>query len=106
MAHSYEEGREYWSEFDKIYPHYVIEKYLEEGVGDLNKTMIIFKNYMQEVSVRTATNNQYYQAILFGFPCSTKCRHKLANTDSIELSTLGLDFYFRFATLFTIFIIE
>lgn len=51
LASSYEEGREFWSEFDKIYPHYVLERYLEEGVGDLNRMMFIFKNYMQEVCV-------------------------------------------------------
>jgi len=49
LASSYEEAREYWSEFDKIYPHYLLEKYLEEGHGNLNRMMIIFRNHMQEV---------------------------------------------------------
>lgn len=59
LAESYEECREYWSEFDKVYPHYLIEKVLEEGVGSLNKVMIIFKNYMQEV----CPNTYNYQAL-------------------------------------------
>lgn len=49
LADSYEEAREYWCEFDKMYPHYIMEKFLEEKTGTLNNVMIIFKNYMQEV---------------------------------------------------------
>lgn len=48
LANSYEQAREFWSEFDKIYPHFLLERVMEEG-GNLNKMMIIFKNFMQEV---------------------------------------------------------
>ena len=35
-----------------MYPHYIMEKFLEEKTGTLNNVMIIFKNYMQEVCSR------------------------------------------------------
>jgi len=45
------EAREYWSEFDKMYPHYIIERSLHEDYPPLSNMMIIFKNYMQEVTI-------------------------------------------------------